>query len=196
MALAIGLLQGFLIVLLTVSARCEEECGEGYACAHDGGAYGCQKIGAPAGSPLVCCSAGQTVADCNSTGGPLHPLPFCPSGGCPGQGCYRRPVHSLKTNSRDHVEQKMTRPIRINPLPAFEEECGPGFTCSSDGAAYGCKAIDAPRDAPMACCSAGMPYQACNDTSSPLHPLPYCPYAGATGGGCIRLSPEEELESV
>ena len=67
----------------------EEECGAGYTCDHDGDAYGCSKISAPSGAPMVCCSGGQTIEQCNSTSSPLHPLPFCPSGGATGGGCIR-----------------------------------------------------------------------------------------------------------
>ena len=67
----------------------EEECGDGYTCGHDGGAYGCGKISAPPGSPMVCCSTGQSVKDCDSTSSPIHPLPFCPFGGATGEGCVR-----------------------------------------------------------------------------------------------------------
>ena len=74
------------------NATLEEECGPGYLCSSDG-PYGCQRIGAPRGTPMVCCSTGQTVEDCDTSSSPIHPLPFCPFGGATGSGCIRGQEH-------------------------------------------------------------------------------------------------------
>ena len=83
----------------TVNSVNEKECGDGYTCSHDGDAYGCVKNYAPPGSPIVCCSAGQSVEACDGTSSPIHPLPFCPFGGATGGGCVR----DLKRNSKDSL---------------------------------------------------------------------------------------------
>ena len=76
----------------SVNSTLEEECGPGYTCSSDG-PYGCQRIGAPRGTPMVCCSLDQTVEQCDTSSSPIHPLPFCPFGGATGGGCIRGPKH-------------------------------------------------------------------------------------------------------
>eukprot|EP00117_Sycon_ciliatum_P000654 scpid90016/ scgid6636/ len=66
------------------------------------------------------------------------------------------------------------------------EECGDQCTCSHDGDAYGCIRLDAPRGSSMECCSTGQSEAECNGTSSPLHPLPFCPYGACSDEGCVR----------
>eukprot|EP00117_Sycon_ciliatum_P032097 scpid89362/ scgid24967/ len=67
------------------------------------------------------------------------------------------------------------------------EECGDECICTFGGA-YGCVRLNAPPGTAMECCSVGQTESDCNSTTSPLHPLPFCPYGYCSGEGCVRTS--------
>ena len=66
-----------------------------------------------------------------------------------------------------------------------DDECGAGFACTYDGAAYGCVNVSTPKGA-MACCSQGQGPSVDAHCGNSSNKIPICPAAGATGDGCVR----------
>ena len=181
-----------LILLALVSfSLADDECGDGYSCAFCGSGYGCAKDNVGVGEcNCVCCSAGQSAADCKISGNAsAGTLPFCPAGGATKQGCIRlvgglRPVRSQRKSHKS--EQNSLVDERVT----FDEECGDGYTCTYQDA-YGCAKLPVTKNSTMVCCSAGQGGTACADASKHAgRNIPICPAGGATGEGCVREAEE------
>lgn len=67
-----------------------EDCGDGYSCIERRLAYGCAKEPITPDSQMVCCSTGDSKAECATASNGNVSLPFCPAGGATGPGCLRK----------------------------------------------------------------------------------------------------------
>lgn len=162
----------------------EEECGDNFTCAwcHQS-AYGCAPI---SGGACVCCSAGQSEADCAAAGNGSHALPTCPAGGATGEGCVRADLPPSKRLSSEQQLRKEDSGAHKLRQGVFDEECGDGYMCVHIGA-YGCAKEPITQHSQMVCCSTGQPKTDCDHTGvNGSASLPYCPAGGATGEGCVR----------